>query len=182
MPYNEQLPDFILADLYKNVFIFPGKSHETHPSRTEKPASPVDSKKPDKDIQILGKNLKNILIIVKENSEEIIRGERKSVLLKILAACNLVIDDVAIMNMSKKITSFEEIKLSFIPEKVLLFDISTKDIGLPFIIPHYQVQHFDHCIFLSAPGILLDKDEGDENIKAEKLKLWSALKKIFFET
>lgn len=181
MPYTEKLPPFVLAALFKNTLVSPGQAITPNAQFTEKKSFSEIKNPPKKEMVIQGKNFKKILIIVKEINDEIMPGGRKNVLLKMLTACKLTQDEVAILNMGKKIIPFEELKPAFLPEKVLLFDITTKDIGLPFIIPHYQVQQFDGCIYVCAPGIVLDDNEGDENIKAAKTKLWASLKKIFLD-
>ena len=181
MPYTEKLHPFVLAALFKNTLVSTSKDSTTNAQFNEKKRF-SEIKNPGKiDLAIPGKNFKNILIIVKEINDEIMPLERKNVLLKMLTACKLTQDEVAILNMGKKIIPLEELKPAFLPEKVLLFDITTKEIGLPFIIPYYQVQQFDGCIYVCAPGIVLDENEGDENIKAAKTKLWASLKKIFLE-
>ncbi len=181
MPYSEKLPAFVLAGLFKNTLIAPAKDNKSKAQFTEKKPFPKIKNSEKKEMAILGKNLKNILIIVKEKKDEIIEEDRKMVLMKMLTACKLRPDDVIILNMGKSVIPFEEIKPTFLPKKVLLFDITTKEIGLPFIIPHYQVQQFDECIYVCAPGIVLDNDGADDTIKAEKKKLWTSLKKIFLE-
>lgn len=181
MPYTEKLPAFVLAGLFKNSLVLAGKDINTDAQFTEKKPIQEIKNLEKKAMAILGENLKNILIIVKDKNAEIIAEDRKNVLLKILTACKLTPNDVTILNMGKKMRRFEEIKPAFLPEKVLLFDVTTKELGLPFIIPHYQVQQFDGCIYVCAPGIVLDNDESDENIKAEKKKLWASLKKIFLD-
>ncbi|MEO7210371.1 MAG: hypothetical protein ABIY35_05470 [Chitinophagaceae bacterium] len=182
MPYTNKLPAFVLAGLFKNNLISPDRDSNNNAQFTEK-KSILEIKNPEKKaMAFLGKNLKNILIIVKEKNAEIIAEDRKNILLKILTACKLTPDDVAILNFGKKMRKFEEIKPTFLPEKVLLFDVTTKELGLPFIIPYYQVQQFDGCIYVCAPAIVLDNEERDENIKAEKKKLWTSLKKIFLDT
>lgn len=181
MPYTEKLPPFVLAALFKNTLVSPGQAITPNAQFTEKKSFAEIKNPPKKEMVIPGKNFKKILIIVKEINDDLMPEGRKNVLLKMLTACKLTQDEVAILNMGKKIVSFEELKPAFLPEKVLLFDITTKEIGLPFIIPYYQVQQFDGCIYVCAPGIVLDENEGDENIKAAKTKLWASLKKIFLD-
>lgn len=181
MPYTEKLPDFVLAGLFKNSLVSSGMDINSKVQSTEKKPIKEINNPEKKALAILGKNLKNILIIVKEKNAEVIAEDRKNILMKILTACKLTPNDVAILNLGIKMRKFEELKPEFLPEKVLLFDVSTQELGLPFIIPHYQVQQFDGCIYVCAPGIVLDNEESDENIKAEKKKLWTSLKKIFLE-
>ncbi len=177
MPYTEKLPSFVIAGLFKNVLISIDKATQF----TEKNPYPEIKNKGQKEFDFLGKNVKNILLVVKENDEEIIIEPRKNILLKILSACTLTLDDVAIVNLNNCGKSFEKIREKFSPEKILLFDVTTKEIGLPFTIPHYQVQQYDGCMYISAPGVTLENDNGNEKIKAEKKKLWVSLKKIFLE-
>ena len=181
MPYTEKLPPFVLATLFKNTLVLTGKNSTTNAQFNEKKRFAEIKNAGKKDLTIPGKNFKNILIIVKEINDDLMPERRKNVLLKMLTACKLTQDNVAIFNMGKQIVSLEELKPAFLPEKVLLFDITTKEIGLPFIIPNYQVQQFDGCIYVCAPGIVLDENEGDENIKAAKTKLWASLKRIFLD-
>lgn len=177
MPYTNKLPSFVIAGLFKNSLISLDKDTQFK----EKSPHTETKNKEQNEIMFLGKNVKNILLIVKENEAEIINQPRKNTLLKMLAACKLTLDDIVIINLNDSGKSFEKIREEFSPKKILLFDVTTQAIGLPFTIPHYQVQQYDGCMYISAPGLTLEENDNDKNIKAEKLKLWASLKKMFLE-
>ena len=93
----------------------------------------------------------------------------------ILGACNLSMEDVALVNMNKNtgltyISISEQLKA----ETILLFGVQPSALELPLQFPEYQVQKYNNQVYLSAP--ILTKLQGD---KAEKLKLWNCLKQIF---
>jgi len=64
------------------------------------------------------------------------------------------------------------------PKFVIAFDLTTKDIQLPFTIPNYQVQVHDNCKFLFAASMKLMEGDAQE-AKLEKSKLWISLKNMF---
>ena len=55
-----------------------------------------------------------------------------------------------------------------------MFDVASDAIDLPFNYPYFQVQQFDQCTYLSAPGL-----KSIETDKTLKTQLWSCLKKLF---
>jgi len=75
--------------------------------------------------------------------------------------------------------AFAAIKEALQPERVFMFDVTTRDIQLPFAIPYYQVQQYGGCTFMTAPGSTLSTGPNTEAVAAEKRKLWEKLKIIF---
>ena len=73
---------------------------------------------------------------------------------------------------------FSFLKSHLQPAVLLAFDVNLQQLQLPFTIPHYQVQLYDQCQFLSAPSLQTMLGESKE-AKLEKTKLWLSLKKIF---
>ena len=59
-----------------------------------------------------------------------------------------------------------------------MFNVAGTDIQLPFTMPHYQVQQYGGCAFMTAPADTLAEITSD-TLKAEKRKLWEKLKQIF---
>jgi hypothetical protein len=57
---------------------------------------------------------------------------------------------------------------------ILLFDVETQAIDLPFNFPHFQIQQFEQANYLSAPSLFTIEKE-----KALKTQLWNCLKNIF---
>jgi hypothetical protein len=131
--------------------------------------------KPVAAFNILGKNQQHIVIIVNNNAVAFVPDEELNFLLGVLSACKLNMDDVGILNISKKPSpDYKKIAAELHAEKLILFGTAPDAIKLPLSFPHYQVQRYNEQTYLSAPAlsaIQLDK--------AEKTKLWNSLKQIF---
>ncbi len=126
----------------------------------------------------LGNNGKQITVMVKEDSVPYINDKHLQFLSNVLSACKLNLGDIALVNYNNFPLGFEELKTKSNPKIVLVFDLSPKELKLPFTIPIYQVQDYAQCRFLFAPS--LTKMEGDQaDAKAEKTKLWNSLKILF---
>jgi len=123
----------------------------------------------------LGENKKKTLIIVRNADAVHIPDRQLSFLTKLLAACNLDLADVAVLNFQDHdSTEFNEILNFFKPKVVLLFAVEPGEFGLPMIFPQFQVQGYKDAMFVSSPS--LDLIEPDKSLKG---KLWVCLKKIF---
>ncbi|MEY2903151.1 MAG: hypothetical protein RLY89_2257 [Bacteroidota bacterium] len=126
----------------------------------------------------LGNNGKQITVMVKEETVPYINDNHLQFLSNVLSACKLNLGDIALVNYKNFPLGFDELKTKSNPKIVLAFDISPKELKLPFTIPVYQVQDYAQCRFLFAPS--LTKMEGDSaDAKAEKTKLWNSLKILF---
>ncbi|MCX6210538.1 MAG: hypothetical protein NTZ59_13820 [Bacteroidetes bacterium] len=172
MSFQEiSLPPFVIADLYSNSLI------ETINVEAKK----VINKNTDTNeqtIKFLGENNKNISIIVFDNSAVYLTDDKLDLLTKLLTACKLTLADVAIVNSSNKLLTYNQIKDAFNPQFLLLFGIDAKKFQLPLIFPEYRIQHYSNCQMLIAAD--LDKMIGNnETVKMEKTKLWMSLKTMF---
>jgi hypothetical protein len=156
---NIQLSPQLLASLYPDVIIeTPGKQQEKK-----------------SEFRFLGNNKKNILILVSKEEIPFLEDIELNFLSNILAACKFSLADVAIVNLRNNATTGYSSLIQFFNSKyVLLFDVAPQEIDLPFNFPHFQIQKFDQCIYLSAPE--LNKIEPD---KATKTQLWTSLKNLF---
>ncbi len=163
-----QLPDFLLADLFK----FDVVETKSLPDNTVSLSQPLPVK------WFLGENKKNIVILIKDDQSVYLRDEWLGFLTAILGACHLNLGDVAIVNYVKNKFLYAELSEKLAPKYFLSFDVTAQEIELPFIVPNYQVQQYDHCHFLLAPSLeTMLADTGPA--KLEKSKLWLSLKKIF---
>lgn len=166
-----QLPDILLADLYKaDVIVF---GNEQPKPQQEKPKL---VKQPGK--VFLGENKKFISILIKDENNTYIDDDSLAFLSKMLEACKLSMSDVAIINTAKNPTTAEELKDTHRPVNCLMFGITTQEIELPFTIPHYQVQPYNKCSYLTAPP-LTSYLQNDTATVEQKKKLWMSLKKMF---
>lgn len=166
MSFTElQLPDFVLADLYKDVLVEQKSDH------------PVKKKEVKMQPQqwFLGDNRKNVTIVVRDEEAVYLRDEWLEFLSSILAACHFNLADVAIINYTKTNCTFSELVEKTAPLFLILFDVTTQEMHLPFIVPHYQVLQHNNCSFLLAPSLqsMLDNTQG------EKRNLWTSLKRMF---
>jgi hypothetical protein len=126
-------------------------------------------------LNILGKNLKRIVIVVSNAAVAFLEDDELNFLLGILSACKLNMDDVCIVNTATNPgIDYTSIAAELNAEKVFLFGTSPGQIKLPLAFPDYQVQQYNNQVYLSAPAL-----SGVQQDKAEKTKLWNCLKQIF---
>jgi hypothetical protein len=155
---NIQLQPQLLADLYKNSLLESG-------------ATSV----PDLGtVKYLGKNQKNILVIVHQPSVPFLPDEELAFLTNILSACKLSLADIAILNSNGLPVESLENAIETEAKTVILFGIDPLSIGLPINFPFFQLQQFNKRMYLYSPSL-----EEIEKDKSLKMKLWNALKNLF---
>lgn len=126
-------------------------------------------------VKFLGKNEKNILILVSEEEVAFLADNELNFLSTVLGACKLSVADIAIVNLYHVGSlNYRDFIKQLNAKKVLLFDVEAQTIDLPFNFPHFQIQQFDGCTYLSAASLkTIEKD------KVLKTQLWNCLKKLF---
>ena len=178
-PENSLLPSFVIASLYKDELVLIDDQKSSNANKPKKSEAVVTAPQEiQKPISFLGDNQKKITILLQDTTAVHLADESLQFLTAILAACKLNMGDVAIVNTVHQPVQYTQIKTELKPSTIILFDISTASIALPFEVPHYQVQQYDNCTLLfSAPlqSMLVKTDAA----KLEKGKLWNALKKTF---
>ena len=158
-----------IASLYKNSLVETDREKQllAEPTPIDDPKSPA--------WEYLGENKKKTLVVVRNAEAVHIPDKQLSFLTKLLAACNLDLADVAVLNFhGHKLSGFNEMLNFFSPKVVLLFDVEPGEFGLPMIFPQFQVQRYRDAIFVSSPS--LEVIEPDKSLKG---KLWVCLKKIY---
>ena len=126
-------------------------------------------------IKYLGKNSKNILVLINEPNHAFLGDDELSFLMNVLNACNITMADAALVNTNKDDTvNYEKLMHQFTPEVILFLGTEPQLLGFPVQIPLYQVQKYNKQQYLCAPS--LQKLSTD---KEEKKQLWLCLKKIF---
>ena len=175
-----QLPEVVIAGLYKDALVITQTDPEPKASQqfTNKKIKQDESPAPSIKKLFLGGNKKNIAILIKDSSAVHINDEWLTTLSKLLSACKLTLEDVAIVNYASQSETFSSLKETLQPKVALMFDVATQDIQLPFTIPHYQVQRHADCLFMTAPANTLST-ETQEPVRSEKKKLWEKLKLMF---
>ncbi len=160
---NINLPPLVLQQLFTHTLI-EAKNNPT-----------VDSKSTEKPFLTLGNNQKKVLILVESEETLYLPDNQLNFLLGILAACNLTMEDVAILNIKKNPSvNYQRISDELKSEKVFLFGLQPDQIELPVNFPTYQIQKFNNQVYLAAPALSNFHDN-----KAEKTRLWICLQQIF---
>jgi hypothetical protein len=163
-----QLPDFVLADLYKNSLVI------ADPILPAMPLSEPESAP----ALYLGGNNKQVAVLVNDNKNRFIDEECLQLLTNMLSALQLSLQDVAVINIHVTPLDYKQMDEQLRSHVCLMFAVSTQEIGLPFQMPDYKVQTFSNCKFLSIASLYKMKGESKE-AKLEKTKLWMCLKTIF---
>lgn len=130
-------------------------------------------------LKYLGGFSKKISIVVAEHFQPHISDGDLAFLGKLLQACHLSLNDVAIINVVSNSALSNKLWQLMPSEKMIIFDVEPGSIGLPFFSPNFKVQPWNDCLFLTAPS-LQDLQEGPaEKLLLLKRKLWDSLKKMF---
>ena len=155
---NISLPSQLLADLYQNVLV-------------QNTATAMPVKKP---VPFLGKNGKNILIVVNKKDSPYLPDKELTFLTTVLSACQLDLSHVAIVNWDKLQEKTSDALLEQLsPKQVLLLDVAPSAFGFPSG-ELYSVQKLDSIQFVAAPSL-----SEIEKTKQTKSQLWMALKQLF---
>lgn len=156
---NISLPSNLIADLYHHVLV-----------QDIARAVPVK-----KDVLFLGKNGKNILIVVNNADAPFLPDNELAFLTNVLSACQLGLMDVAIVNWhtlqeKEPAVLFEQLK----SKEIILFDVEPSELGLPANTQQYVVTKTKLHQFVAAPSL-----REVEKAKEAKKQLWMALKQLF---
>ncbi len=155
---NITLSHSLLAELYANVLV-------QGPS-VKKPAMPP--------VSFLGKNEKNILILVNQKDTVYLPEKDLAFLSTVLSACQLGLSDIAIVNWALfKEGSFVILQEQLSPKKVLLLDVKPEGVGLPSS-EFYTVKSHVGLEFVATPAL-----SEIEKTKQTKSRFWVALKELF---
>ena len=168
---NITLSPFLVAQLYPDSLT--GEPGKTEPAQKETP-SKAEPEQPA-EWKLLGNNQKNILVAVQYENIAHLPDPQLDFLMQLLKACQLGLNDVALINLNNyRGTEYTDILNYFQTKAILLFGISAQEFGFPFETPQYQVQSFTHYTVIHAPAL-----HDLQNDKPAKGQLWTGLKKIF---
>ncbi len=160
---NIQLPKYLIGELYKNSLSdIDNQDIESSPLKTD-------------GLNYLGKNQKNILLIVDEKSAVFLPDDSLTFLIDILSACKLSLSDTALINVfEKKEINYKLLNEEFKPNIILFFGIEPAALEFPLQFPLYQLQNYNNQIYLSVPSL----NELKSDIEKKK-QFWASLKKLF---
>lgn len=161
----------LLVDLYKDSLV---SIDEGKPSKPAKRSAEAELQP----IKFLGKNLKNILIVVNKETSIYLPDDELSLLTKMLSACNLTLADVAIVNVAGSSVSVEQLEVECKPGRMLLLASTFPADFSNLANTEYLIQQHKGYSYFFGPDL---KDMLGETASARsiKTKLWGALKQMF---
>jgi hypothetical protein len=123
----------------------------------------------------LGANKKNVLVIVTEQNNAYLADTDLNFLMGILGACKLTMADIALVNcFEKKDMDYKSLGENFSPRKIIFFGTEPSSLDFPLQFPNYQLQKYNHQVYLAAPTLAILAKE-----VSEKKQLWACLKTLF---
>ena len=160
---NFQISVGLTTELYRNSLV-----------ALDTPQIKSNSLKPQS-LNFLGKNQKQILILVNDNEAVHLNDADTVLLTGILNACKLNFNDIALLNLSQ----LSEIDLAllkdhFNPNVMIAFDINLNSIGIDQYYDNFVINNLKTITFLNATSL----SQIGKNVE-EKKQLWSCLKSIF---
>jgi hypothetical protein len=158
---NIQLSPFLVHQLYKKTLYEIDTNQQTTVLQKAPP------------ISFLGKNEKNILVLVNEPDAAFLPDADLNLLVGILTACKLSLADIALVNCDKQVdASYDQLMIQFSPSTVFLFGVAAKELGFPLHFPHFQLQQYNEQTYISAPTLKTLSEN-----KEQKKELWACLQK-----
>ena len=171
MGLNElSLQPSLIADFYKY--------HLTEPVASGPGAAVTQTATSNKKgIQYLGKNQKNICLLVNYPNDVYLPDLQLNFLTNILQACRLNLGDVAIVNHHKAPIGFEDLQQQLHCSHLLVFGVSPAAIGLEES-SLFSAHAENGCSIVLAPAA--EKlNNNDQESKLLKSQLWLCLKQLF---
>jgi len=169
MLMKDQLPAFVLAELFSNSLVYTGEN-----VRSEL----IQEVLPKQEKNYLGNYERKIIVLVNDNGNMYLSDEELEFLTGILNACKLNLAHIALINFNNNPVDFNQLRKKMQAEYLLMFGMNTLQIQLPFTMPDYQVQQYDNCKIVTAPPLTALNNK-TQLAKAEKTKLWKSLQNIF---
>jgi len=163
----------ILADLYKNSLI--AEPPALKPAREKSVNQSITDLAPP--IRFFGKNSKNYCFLVSYPNEPFIPDDKMEVLIKIMQACKITLEEIALVNVAGDPPTIESLRTALQPQKMVLLGVSPTDIRLPMQFPLYKPQPYAGCTFLYSDS--LDGMDSSESGRRIKTSLWNSLKEMF---
>lgn len=173
-----QLPDFLIADLYKSSLVDIGRAGSQIASAETVLKAQEAAASSQKQIEYLGKNKKAVAVLVNQPQVPFLPEPELLFLTNILKACSLTIEDIAIVNTAQTPATFQDLKEQLAPSHLLVYGLETAAIKLPFSIPHFQVQKFDNTAIVMAPTLAEINQQTPQSTDLKR-QLWNALKRMF---
>jgi hypothetical protein len=172
------LPDFVIAELYTdNLVVIPTSDEPALPHETPPKDKKINAIAANPQLHWLGDNKQNISIVVNDADNTFIGEKELELLTNILTACKFNISDVAIINIAKTPTDFEQLIETAKSRWLLLFGVDAQKISLPQPLNLFEDKVIKNVSCLYSPSLETLTQPAPETT-ALKNKLWRALKKM----
>ena len=160
---NFQISVGLTTELYKNSLV-----------ALDTPQIKSNSLKPQS-LNFLGKNQKQILIVVNDSEAIHLNDSDTALLTGILNACKLNFNDVALLNLAQHNgIDLSSIQDNFNPKVMITFGINLTSIEIEQHFEYYVISKLKSMTFLNANSLT----QIGKNVE-EKKQLWNCLKSIF---
>jgi hypothetical protein len=126
-------------------------------------------------LNFLGKNQKQILILVNDKEAVHLNDSDTALLTGILNACKLNFNDIALLNLAQhNDIDLSSIQDNFNPKVMITFGINLTSIEIEQHYEYYVINKLKSMTFLNAASLT----QIGKNVE-EKKQLWNCLKSIF---
>ncbi|MBC7615105.1 MAG: hypothetical protein H7202_03465 [Pedobacter sp.] len=133
----------------------------------------LEPQKPKTVFNYLGKNQKNILILVNDSQNDVSTEQGRELLRKLVKAINLTANDFALVNYSDYTSEKYNDLLAFFNCKLMIaFGVNAVDLNVP-AQPLHQLINYEEATLLFAENLHdLDTDQASKKI------LWTSLQQL----
>lgn len=133
----------------------------------------IESVKVNIAFKYLGKNQRNILILVNDHQNDVSTEPGRELLRKLVKAIGLTANDFALVNYADyKEQKFDDFKAAFNCKLVLAFGVPAADLDLPQQIQHQLINYGDIKLVFTTNLADLDQDQTSKKL------LWASLQQL----
>jgi hypothetical protein len=126
----------------------------------------------------MGENNRSICFLANCPEEDFLPAEQLGFLIKMLTACKLSLNDIALLNIAHLAFDLAELRVQLHPRIIFLWGMPPVSAGLKSGLPDFNISVFDgiSVIPVLSPDLMSgNRPEGTEF----KQRLWICLKKLF---
>ena len=133
----------------------------------------IEAKQAITEFKYLGKNQKNILILVNDSQNDVSTEQGRELLRKLVKAIDLTANDFALVNYSSYASErYETLKAFFDCKLLIAFGVDAKMLNLPSQPLHQLIQYNEVKLLFAKNLHDLDTDQ------ASKKTLWTSLQQL----
>lgn len=126
----------------------------------------------------LGKNLLSICFLVSYPDDEFIPDDQLAFLKKILAACKLSLNDIALINTKRTPVELLVLKKRFQPSIIFFWGVAPAVTGSGLKFPDMSISTWENIRILPVMQTELMSGDNPRGLELKK-NLWISLKKLF---